>query len=220
MSRTVIITLAILVVIGIAIAAYFYFKTPQGKPLPTSNKATCASSYLFVGDSLTAYNQSYADQLTSVCPNINMKKIAQVGAKTDWMLQQLTNELQSNTYDVISIWGGVNDIYALNSIASAESNLQAMYTLANQSGAQVVALTVLPTQTYNISTTTTVNLTNQLNDWIASNSSVNAVVDVNADVNNGNNGTQSQYLQSDTLHLNAAGQAVVSADFANKVINS
>jgi lysophospholipase L1-like esterase len=137
------------------------------------------------------------------------------------MLEQLQSELATgNKYDVISIWGGVNDIYATNSINSAENNLQAMYDLAKGTGAVVVALTVPPTKTYTSSNPTTVSLTNQLNDWIFANKSIDGLVDVNGLVNNGNDGTLPQYLGPDTLHLTAAGQQVISQDFVNDVIDT
>lgn len=212
----------IISIVGIAIIIVLYkiFSLKKGKSLPTSDKVDCTKSFLFIGDSLTASDQSYANQLSSVCPGINIKKIAVVGKQTDWMLDQLTSELANNKYDVISIWGGVNDIYARNSISGAESNLQQMYDMAKSSGAKVVALTVIPTRTYNISTDKTVSLTNELNKWILSNSTPDAIVNVNSLVNDGNDGTKAEYLLPDTLHLNASGQNVVMNDFAKKVINA
>lgn len=219
MKFTINTILLVVVIVLATITAYLVFFKKKGKSLSTSNKANCNSSFLFIGDSLTAYDQSYADQLTQFCPNINIKKIAQVGQKTDWMLQQLITELQNNKYDVISIWGGVNDIYARNQIIDAESNLQQMYDLAKKSGSKVIALTVIPTRTYNISTDQTVNLTKDLNKWILSNNIPDATVDVNSILNDGNDGTKSKYLQSDTLHINTVGQSLIANDFKNKVIS-
>lgn len=49
-------------------------------------EVTCNSKFLFIGDSLTAYDRSYADQLKDICPSATIKKIAVDGAKTNWML--------------------------------------------------------------------------------------------------------------------------------------
>lgn len=214
--KIIIIIIAIIIVIGII---YLLFFNKKGKSLPSNEKANCDSKYLFIGDSLTAFDQSYADQLFSVCPNITIRKIAKAGEKTDWMLQQLQSELNSNKYDVVSIWGGVNDIYARNSISEAELNLQKMYDLVKSTGAKVVALTVIPTRTYNASDDNKISLTNSLNKWISSNRSVDGIVDVNSIVNDGNDGTKSEYLQPDTLHINEIGQGLISNDFVKKIIN-
>lgn len=211
--------------IGIGAAAVIGLIGWLTKPLwaPAVKKAVkgpladCNKSFLFVGDSLTAYTQSYADQLRSVCPQFNYKKAAKSGEKTDWMLTQLTAALASSKPDVVVIWGGVNDIYARNSIVAAKQNLQAMYDLAKRSGAKVVALTVIPTRTYKNATDKTVSLTNELNSWIKGNLTLDGMADANKAVNNGNDGTRSEFLQSDTLHLTSAGQYAV-MDATRKVL--
>lgn len=182
--------------------------------LPVAKKlggplATCDHKFLFVGDSLTAYTQSYADQLKSICPQLRYTKVAKSGEKTDWMLTQLHNTLQTEKPDVIIIWGGVNDIYARNSIALAKQNLTAMYDLAKSAGAKVVAVTIIPTRTYKNATDKTVSLSNELNTWIKGNGAIDAVVDANKALNNGNDGTKTEFLQADTLHLTPSGQASV-----------
>lgn len=199
-----------------AILAYKMF-VKKSKGL--SSKVDCNKRFLFIGDSLTEYSNSYADQLSAICPNINIKKISKVGEKTDWMLSQLQNELNNNTYDVITIWGGVNDIYASNSIGNAQQNLQNMYDLASRSGAKVVALTVIPTATYNVSDNQKVRLTKDINNWIISNSSLDAIIDANYILNDGHDGTKAEYLQSDTLHITSLGHRIISEDYAGGVIN-
>jgi len=205
---------------GIAWVVYKkYFQKGKSLNIFTKVNPNNNTNFLFIGDSLTAYNSSYADQLKQAYPDITIKKIAEVGKQTSWMLPQLQTELSDGTkYDVITIWGGVNDIYATNQIANAESNLQKMYDVAKESGAKVVALTIPPTATYNISTPQTTQLTNDLNNWINNNQTVDAVVDVNSLVNDGNDGTRPEYLQPDTLHLTDAAHAQIEKDFQNRVI--
>ena len=72
------------IVIGVAMI-YFYKKSKQGSNI---------KSILFIGDSNTTSNFSYADQIKKSFPDINIKKIAKVGEKTDWMKSQLDNELK------------------------------------------------------------------------------------------------------------------------------
>lgn len=179
--------------------------------------ATCDQKFLFVGDSLTAYTQSYADQLRPICPQLNYAKVAKSGEKTDWMLAQLRAALQTERPDAVVIWGGVNDIYARNSITVAKQNLGAMYDMAKSSGAKVVAVTVIPTRSYKNATEKTVALTNELNSWIRGHAGADAVVDANKALNNGNDGTRPEYLQADTLHLTPNGQAVVMQELRKAV---
>lgn len=211
---------AIGILTGIGAIAYFTRKRwmPAAKKLVSGPLATCNSSILFIGDSLTAYAQSYADQLRQICPNLTYKKIAKVGEKTDWMHQQMINELKSNKWDVVVIWGGVNDIYARNSVTEAKGHLSSMYSLAQENKVKLVALTVIPTRTYKNATNKTVALTNELNEWIRGNPMVNAVVDANKVLSNSNNGTKAEYLQADTLHLTTSGQKAVMQEFEKVVL--
>lgn len=178
-----------------------------------------SSNLLFVGDSLTVYTNSFADQLKKQYPNINITKVASVGKQTSWMLPQLQQELLTGKkYNGIIFTGGVNDIYATNSIINAKSNLQKMYDIAKNSGALVIALNVLPTATYSLSNAKTTQLTNDLNSWIKSNKTVDILVDINSLLNNGKDGTKLEYLQPDKLHLNDLAHSVIKNELANKII--
>lgn len=178
-----------------------------------------SSNLLFVGDSLTVYTNSFADQLKKQYPNINITKVASVGKQTSWMLPQLQQELLTGKkYNGIIFTGGVNDIYATNSIINAKSNLQKMYDIAKNSGALVIALNVLPTATYSLSNAKTTQLTNDLNSWIRTNKTVDILVDINSLLNNGKDGTKLEYLQPDKLHLNDLAHSVIKNELANKII--
>lgn len=160
----------------------------------SNNKKTIKKKlkFLFVGDSLTfgfgLNGLSFVDKLKQKYPNIEVKKIAITGKQTSWMLAQLKDELESSSYDFITIWGGINDIYAKNSIASAKENLQKMFDMANNSGAKVIALNVIPSKTYKHSNASTASLTKSLNTWLNNNTSVSILLDVNTLVNNGADG--------------------------------
>ncbi len=128
------------------------------------------------------------------------------------MLDQLNKELATGTkYDVIGIWGGINDIYAKNSISEAKNNLQEMYDLAHKAGARVIAMNTIPSVGYKMSTPQKVKLTNDLNAWINSNSTKDALLDVNALVRDGKGATRPEYVQPDKLHLTEIAQRQVAA---------
>lgn len=127
------------------------------------------NSILFIGDSNTAANFSYADQLQKMYPQLRIKKIALSGAKTDWMLPQLQQELAKNKYDVVAILGGSNDIYALDSISAAQQNLTAMYDLAHANGAQVLAVTPPNHNWYTLATPHKQQILTDLVNWVMSN---------------------------------------------------
>ena len=212
-------------VTGILIAGVLGFVAwlTRDKWWPGSGKAKgpfsdCNSKFLFIGDSLTAFSHSFADQLKANCPNLNYKKISKVGEKTDWMDQQLTNELASNKYDAVIIWGGLNDIYARNSISQTKIDLQAMYDRAHASGSKVIAITIPPTKTYTQATPKIISLTNELNSWIKGNKSVDRVIDANKLLNNGSDGTKPEYLQSDTLHLTVKAHTVIKDELAKQAM--
>jgi lysophospholipase L1-like esterase len=158
---------------------------------------------LFIGDSYTAGNTSYADQLKKSNPDLQINKIAKVGEKTDWMLQNAHDDLSSNNYDAVFILGGINDVYALNSITNAKKNLQSMYNLAKNSGMKVIGVTIAPTDSYPPYTDELGKLTNDLNSWILNNKTLDSAVDFNKMLKK--NGKQDLNLfVSDKLHANSS----------------
>lgn len=186
---------------------------------PFSKISPDSGNLLFIGDSLTAYENSFVDQLQKQYPNLNIKKIALGSQQTSWMLPRLRQELASgNKYNAIVIWGGINDIYATDSIDGAKSNLKQMYDVAKRSGASVIALTIVPNATHNLSTRQRTQLTNDLNSWIKANKEVDVIVDVNNLVNDGMDGTKKEFLQSDNLHLTDSAHLMIKDDFAKKVM--
>ena len=155
------------IVIGVAMI-YFYKKSKQGSNI---------KSILFIGDSNTASNFSYADQIKKSFPDINIKKIAKVGEKTDWMKSQLDNELKKNKYDVVAILGGSNDIYALGKTDNTKRNLNAMYDLIHSKGSKVLAVTP-PNKDYYVNRTEAKQkLLFDLVDWMKKNKNIDYLVD-------------------------------------------
>ena len=137
---------AILATAGITTLGYFLIKKYAKKAaIGTGDK-----KLLFIGDSLTAANTSYADLFAEVTKN-NYKKIAVKGISTNKMLENMQNELNKNTkYDYIFILGGYNNNYAYGNndgsnidykLDKTKNELQAMYNLAKAKGSKVIAIT-------------------------------------------------------------------------------
>lgn len=201
----------IIIFLGLGIWLIMYFVN-KDKKIDISKK----NRILFIGDSFTASNYSYADQIKQDHPNIQITKIAKVGAKTDWMLEQATQELASNKYDSVFVLGGVNDIYSTGSIAKAEENLQAIYDLAKKSGASVIGITIAPSDYYSLYDSQKGKLTNELNSWIMNNRTLDYTIDFNSLLKK--NGVQDASLFiDDKLHVNSEGQRLLAYRIENKV---
>lgn len=134
-------------------------------------------SILFIGDSNTAANYSYADQLKKDFPNLTIKKIAKVGEKTDWMKSELEKELKNNKYDVVAILGGSNDIYAGRKLDLTKNDLDYMYNLIHSKGSKVLGVTP-PNKDYYINKTEAKQKQlSDLIDWMKSNKNIDYLID-------------------------------------------
>ncbi len=199
----VILSAGILAVAGVTI----------GIVLSRKRKVKCNSRFLFIGDSNTD-GYSFANILKNLCPDATIVKRALSGSKTDWMLNQLQAELATGAkYDVITILGGSNDIYALGSTAATKHNLQQMYDIAKQSGAKVVAITPPNKDYYAARTSAKQQLLYNLVSWIKTNKTIDFFIDLhkltaNVDL------LEHQYYQ----HMNSAGQQALANLFKNTVI--
>lgn len=160
-------------VLGVALVGTLIFIFKPEKKKQQNHKPEKDSdgnkSILFIGDSNTALPYSYANKLQSEHPNLRIKNISKIGAKTDWMLSRLQDELKNNKYDFISILGGSNDIYALDSIDSAKKNLDDMYNLAKKNGSKVVAISPPSHNFFKRATEHKKKIQEDLMSWIANN---------------------------------------------------
>jgi len=165
------------VLVGVAIGlAMVYF----------SNKNKSISKILFIGDSNTAANFSYADQLKKDFPDLTIKKISQNGANTSWMKTQLENELKNNKYDVVAILGGSNDVYGGQKLDFSKNNLSSMYNLIHDKGYKVLAVTP-PNKNFYVNKTDAKQKTlTDLVSWIKNNKDVDYFIDFNNITNNKN----------------------------------
>ena len=208
--------------IGLAVGAGFlvsYALKTKKQSLPVSKKLDPNGNMLFIGDSYTAGSNSYADQLKAMYPGLNITKIASVGQKTDWMLQNAASAIQSGNYEAVFILGGINDIYATNRIDTAENNLQAMYDMAKNAGSKVIGVTVNPTDFYPPYDATKGQLTDSLNSWIMNNGTLDAAVDFNAMLKSGGKQNLSLF-NSDNLHANTQGHGLLASNISNNIFQS
>lgn len=221
MNKKSIIILVVIILL-IVIIYKIYKKLNPGKSLLLNKVDKNSAKILFIGDSLTLgyglNNYSFVDMLQEDYPDITTKKIASTGKQTSWMLPQLQNELQNNNYDVVVIWGGINDIYATNKIDSAKNNLQQMYDLSKNSGAKVVAINIIPSNQYSKSNSNTNKLTDELNTFIQSNYTIDGLVDAYSLVGDNKGNVKQDLIQSDNLHLNEQGQSIIEKDLAKKIL--
>lgn len=100
---------------------------------------------LFIGDSHTVYTNGWQEQL---CKKTKMvgKNTAVVGKRTDWMLVQLSKNIDSS-YDYCFIWGGANDAASYTSIENTVNNIQKMVNMCNGYGVTPIVLTGFNPQT-------------------------------------------------------------------------
>lgn len=205
MKTKKIIIIGIIIIIVLSIIIYFLYKNTT-----TSKKV---KSILFIGDSNTNANFSYADQLRQRFPGLVIKKIAQDGSKTDWMFQQLNNELQNNKYDVVAILGGSNDIYGLGKTDGTKKSLDAMYDLSHARGSKVLAVTPPNKDFYTNKTDQKQALLQDLINWMKNNRNIDFFIDFHSITNN-----KSFFNSSDGyLHPQAGAHSILASQTAQKL---
>ena len=205
MKTKKIIIIGVLVIVILAVVIYFLLRTKKS--------SGSVKSILFVGDSNTNANFSYADQLRKTFPGLKINKIAQDGAKTDWMFNQLNTELQKNKYDVVVILGGSNDIYGVGKTDAAKRSLDAMYNLAHARGSKVLAVTPPNKDFYTNKTDQKQALLYDLVNWMKRNKNIDFLIDFHSITNN-----KSFFNSSDGyLHANANAHSILAGQTATKL---
>jgi peptidoglycan hydrolase-like protein with peptidoglycan-binding domain/lysophospholipase L1-like esterase len=99
---------------------------------------------LFIGDSQTAADWSYARKLLA-SKLVTGKVIAKNGASTGELVNMLANNL-SDSYDIVSIMGGGNDAMSKTPM-KAIANFERMIRMVKKAGAKLVMITN-PTKQY------------------------------------------------------------------------
>lgn len=205
MKTGVKIALSILVV-GVTATTLFFV-------LKRSRKYSCKNSFLFLGNSITAYSNGYVEMMKEKCPNSRIKKISKVGAKSDWILNEYKKELDTGAqYDVVNILIGINDIYARQSIEKTKQNIQEILNLAKQNKSKVVFITPPTLKYYSKTKPIHLQLAKDLQTWVSKNKGIKYVVDITKDTDN------TALFSKDLLHLNNSGHKVIFNLYNKKVL--
>jgi hypothetical protein len=170
------------IVILILVATIFFLS----KDKSILRVKTPVKSILAIGDSNTAANFSYIDKLRKQFPGLKIKKIAQNGANSSWMKNQLQQELQNDKYDIVSILGGSNDIYGGVNLSTTKSNLDYMYQLSHYKGAKVIAISPPNKDFYANKTEQKQILLSDLVNWMSNNNNIDYFIDFHKITNNKN----------------------------------
>ncbi len=176
-----------------------------------SKKPKCKNKILFLGNSQTANKNSYVEKLEKHCNN-NFTKIAKVGAKSDWILEQYQKELNnSNSYDWVSVMIGGNDVFARKSINKTKENLDKLFNLAKKNKSKILVITSPSKINYHKTDAEHLRLTKELEDWLRKNKKVNKFISITKETEN------PEYMASDNLHLNSKGQNLVFNHLAQNI---
>lgn len=197
----------IILVSAIAVTAITYLTIKK-----LAKKDLSKASLLFIGDSTTANSNGYVEKIQAKFPSAKIKKIAKVGEKTDWMLNELKKELATgNKYDVVTFLAGSNDIFSTLRIDKAESNLDEMYSLAKKNGAKVVAITPPNKSFYPNTTDKHRQLISDFDKWIRSNKKVDVFIDLDKLV------SKKELFASDFQHINNQGHEILAENYLKKI---
>ena len=104
---------------------------------------------LFVGDSLSTGDYTWNKKLAEKHPEWKVDYLTKGGVQTKWMLNELSDKLRNNEYDLVFIYGGTNDMfgsidkkqtdkYKERMINLALSNIQSMVNMIRESGAKPI----------------------------------------------------------------------------------
>jgi hypothetical protein len=116
-----------------------------------------------------------------------VKKIAKEDATTEWMSEQLRDELKKYKYDAVVILGGSNDVYDLGKIDRAKKNLDEMYNFAHTLGSKVIAITPPEDLSKSKNKTEEKLLLSDLVDWIMKNKIADYKIDFHSISNTNKN---------------------------------
>ena len=175
------------------------------------NKIDCKDNVLFLGNSQTANSSGYVEKLQKHCKNSNFTKVAKVGAKSDWILNEYKSLIEKGKeYDWVSIMIGGNDIFARLKIDKTKQNLQEIFELAKKNGSKIMFISSPSKKFYDRSTPKHLELAMELENWVKENKLVNVFVPI-TDIT-----SKQELFRSDMLHINNEGQEVVFKEILKK----
>jgi len=144
MNKGTKIAIAIASTICFGLGIFFFIKSKKtasgGEKKMGKLKNPNPKKILILGDSFTsdvkgAYSRLVKDALTP--KGIETDIVFKSGAETSWMVNALKNQLQSNKYDRIYFYGGINDAFALRDVDDILGRVQNIVDMGNQNGADV-----------------------------------------------------------------------------------
>lgn len=167
---------------------------------------------LFVGDSQTADDESYAYQLLrSGKLHKDSQNKAVWGKKTDEIMKQLNSALNSGIkFDIINIMGGGNNAGDKDEGSQAKSDLQSMYNIAKKHGAIVVAISN-PNKNWTKKDIKVKKTNNKIADFVNKKPS-NTDIIINA------NEFKVNAYKKDRVHLNAIANTALKNHWVKKVL--
>lgn len=188
-----------IVIVAITLAAWYWIKPKKINPVP-------GTRLLFIGSSSTVDSNSYADQIGNEYPDLEISKIAQIGATTNWMIDNAMSEISSGQYAGIYIFGGLNDVYAGLGSTNAITNLQSMINAAKNAGSIITLVTLQPTDYYSAYTSDKGLQVDEINEWIRG-SNADFVVDLDYMLSTSDGVQDLTWFQPDYLHLTYSAQS-------------
>jgi len=120
--------------VGLGVAVAFLFNSFR----KIKNKNP--KKLLFVGDSITTGQSAYPSIIQGERSDLTIDRVSSIGKQTSWMLDNLKNQLSSNKYDRVYIYGGINDSFSSVPVSTSLANIQEMVDLINQSGADAFVI--------------------------------------------------------------------------------
>jgi hypothetical protein len=221
-AKILTITGAILATAGITTLGVLLIKKYAKK----ANIGKGGKNLLFVGDSLTAAKESYADLFATVTQN-NYKKIAVVGISTGDMLTNLKNELKNNKkYDYIFILGGYNNNYAYGNddgsnvdfkFDKTKKELQEMFNIAKEKGSKVVAITPPSSANHQKYNSYRQEFHDKLNKWILK-SDADYKIDLYSLEVGSNNKPKAGMTIADGQHLSREAHKILAQEITRKLM--
>ena len=170
-----------------------------------------------MGDSLTeagVYETELVALLGSGWETINLGRS---GDKTSDMFARFQADvIDRGDADYVLIWGGVVDLYSPTT-EDTETYLQAMYTMAHNTGIKVVAVNIIPLS--DITDPNKIRLL-EINSWISVTAiNVDYLVDVYTAIEDPDNpgNILPVYDSGDHVHLSNAGYTIVAETIYNAV---
>lgn len=166
-----------------------------------------------MGDSLTkggAYvAKAICNRISEKYPSLYVINLGVGGEETGQMLARASEGNRYNPFRVL-VWGGINDIAHSLSVATIESNLQALYNFYASATCEVWAMTI----TQNEDNTGTMNTNrNTVNTWIKNTATnVSKIIDaytIIGDPLNMNNRLPAYVDPSSPNHINDLGMAAI-----------